>query len=470
MRKAAICSVLTLLLALLSVEGSSQDFGTNPPRFRIKPIPTGTVSNSNAFSISPNGDYVVGDFHTTTSSNPVAYVWNVFGDFEQLAIPSSGFPGTIDYCSAIGVNNAKEIVGECLHFEFGIRFGWGSVWRKGIPSALPNVRTGVQRHTATLINNDDVIAGVSPGSRYNYPVLFSPTPITIASPASNLCFIYPRDINDSGRIVGSGKWAGFCDGGIGTLPGRGMVYDVGDPTFVSIETHPDFPNRANSDLTGINNSGDAVGRIYAIHDISPLTTPSNLPVRWNEKSGWGMIPLPPGREAAKAWDINNFGIIVGEINTIDGGLGPGDERTGRLGGFISDGTTSFDLMDLIDNPSGWTSIIQALRISDNNRILGRGVNSLDQTVPFILIPQVPVSGRVLMTNGRAISRAQVTITGGDLSEPRVGMTNSFGYFRVYGLDNGGTYTVTVSSRKYSFSPAQQTVVANGLTNIFFTGE
>jgi hypothetical protein len=64
--------------------------------------------------------------------------------------------------------------------------------------------------------------------------------------------------------------------------------------------------------------------------------------------------------------------------------------------------------------------------------------------------QVSVSGRVLSGN-TGISRATVSVTGQD-GVTRTVMTNSFGYFRIEGLEVGMSYIFETRAARYSFAP------------------
>lgn len=77
--------------------------------------------------------------------------------------------------------------------------------------------------------------------------------------------------------------------------------------------------------------------------------------------------------------------------------------------------------------------------------------------PFAIAPFVPtsangtISGRVATLGGRGIANASVTITGGNLTEPRRSLSNSFGFYQIEGLPVGQTYVVEVRSRRYLFT-------------------
>lgn len=78
---------------------------------------------------------------------------------------------------------------------------------------------------------------------------------------------------------------------------------------------------------------------------------------------------------------------------------------------------------------------------------------------------VTVSGRVTSFGWRGIGYAKVTITdsGGNA---RSVYTSSFGYFTIPNVATGGTYTISVAKKRYSFTP-QQMPINDNLTNVNF---
>jgi hypothetical protein len=80
---------------------------------------------------------------------------------------------------------------------------------------------------------------------------------------------------------------------------------------------------------------------------------------------------------------------------------------------------------------------------------------------------VEVSGRVLTPDGRGLRNASVSITGIDEIRRTV-TTSSFGYYRFEDIEAGGTYVVSVGSKRYSFSP-RALHVTDTLTDIDFIG-
>jgi hypothetical protein len=63
---------------------------------------------------------------------------------------------------------------------------------------------------------------------------------------------------------------------------------------------------------------------------------------------------------------------------------------------------------------------------------------------------VQVSGRVVTAKGRGISRARVELIDAS-GEVRIAYTNSFGYYRFEEVAAGGTYILTVTSKRFTFA-------------------
>lgn len=74
-----------------------------------------------------------------------------------------------------------------------------------------------------------------------------------------------------------------------------------------------------------------------------------------------------------------------------------------------------------------------------------------------------ISGRVSAADGVGIRNAVITVTGGNLTEPRVIKTSAFGYYSIDDLELGGTYVVTVRSKRFVFE--NQSVVVTLQENV-----
>ena len=82
-----------------------------------------------------------------------------------------------------------------------------------------------------------------------------------------------------------------------------------------------------------------------------------------------------------------------------------------------------------------------------------------------------IGGRVVTESGRGIRNVRVFVTGGDLTEPRVTITNAFGYFVIDGLRAGETYLVSVGGKRYTFDPPARVVsLGEDALEIDFVGQ
>ncbi len=78
---------------------------------------------------------------------------------------------------------------------------------------------------------------------------------------------------------------------------------------------------------------------------------------------------------------------------------------------------------------------------------------------------VTLSGRLTTSLGRGVFPARVTVTdsGGNT---RIAITNPFGYYRFTNLSAGGMYTITASSKIYTFTPRSM-LVNDNITDVDF---
>ena len=68
-----------------------------------------------------------------------------------------------------------------------------------------------------------------------------------------------------------------------------------------------------------------------------------------------------------------------------------------------------------------------------------------------------IGGRVTKADGSAINNAVISITGGAITEPIFARTSSFGYYNFEGLESGETYTLTIDSKRYTFTNSSQVI-------------
>lgn len=81
---------------------------------------------------------------------------------------------------------------------------------------------------------------------------------------------------------------------------------------------------------------------------------------------------------------------------------------------------------------------------------GLAIDDFELQLSSPLAAEVSASGRVVDAGGRGISKARITLTGPS-GLGRVVVTNPFGYYRIEGIQAGGTYVFTVSSKRHHFA-------------------
>jgi Carboxypeptidase regulatory-like domain len=136
------------------------------------------------------------------------------------------------------------------------------------------------------------------------------------------------------------------------------------------------------------------------------------------------------------------------------------------------GMLTFSSETLAQNPNAnavrWGTLYN-IRFDSNRppQTIGATIGFLKTGSPIsvqIQAPSVPsvavsVSGRVTTSTGRAISYARVTITDSSGNSRTVRAT-SFGYYRFDNVASAATYTISVFSRRYTFTPRTLTINDN----------
>lgn len=85
--------------------------------------------------------------------------------------------------------------------------------------------------------------------------------------------------------------------------------------------------------------------------------------------------------------------------------------------------------------------------------------------------EVSLSGRVVTFDGRGITNARVTLSGGGMSQPRYVVTGRRGNYTFNDLQAGNTYVVTVSAGRFTFSEPSYTITLNdNISNANFVAE
>jgi CSLREA domain-containing protein len=72
-----------------------------------------------------------------------------------------------------------------------------------------------------------------------------------------------------------------------------------------------------------------------------------------------------------------------------------------------------------------------------------------------------IAGHIVTPAGNPVRNAFVTISGGGLPAPITVQTGTFGHYRFENILTGATYTVTVSAKRYTFTPPSRDIVLTG---------
>ena len=328
----------------------------------------GTLSASQAFNISPDGDSVVG---RSLGSTGVASLWTSGGGLQPLP----NLAGR-NFAVANAVNNAGIAVGTSSTTAFGSS-PLPVMWSGGIVSALP-MPAGQTAGRANDVNASGLAVGSVGGGVLERPVIYngaSPTLIT-ATAADGTVMRTAFAINDAGRVAGSGIDPNNAAVNVG------LVYDSAGGGLVNIGALPG----ANGALAfDIGNGGHVVGS-------SMLNQGAGLPFIWTPGAGMAAIPLPAGTSQGSARGVNATGWAVGTASSA------------FAIPFLFDGTATYRLADLVPAGSGWdlstNTSSSALGIADDGTIVGTAVlNGQVRAYAMFLSPVPEPESWALMAAG-----------------------------------------------------------------------
>lgn len=442
-----------LSFAMFAVSSFAQNAGPRPvskvkaqrgafPQYNIFDI--GVVESGDDASqgtrVSPGG-IAVG--RSMRSGGAQAFIWTQAGGIVGLG-PLTGSP----YCVSNSANDLGAVVGTCAQTVFGSG-RQPVIWFEGKASVLP--LPGAETiGDANQINNVGVAVGSAGGGSLQRGIIYSGSTgeiITQTTPGAAF-FVTAFGINDSGRVVGQGIDPNNAARNVG------IVYDIGDDSAFEVGS---LPGMNGALAFGVSNAGHVVGSAMQNQG-------AGTPFIWTEAGGMTAIPLPTGTSQGSARGVNSNGWAVGTASSA------------FAIPFLYDGSNTYRLADLIPKGTGWDLSMNtssgAMAISESGVIVGTGMFN-GSIRAFAMVPAaaqatVSVAGRVLKANGGPIGNALVTISGGSLPSPVVVRTGSFGHFSFDELEPGLTYTLTVGTRRYSFTePVQQVTPTVDVTGLNF---
>lgn len=435
-----VCSFFLTFSNFAFGQKSTEKLGSAPPQYQIFDI--GVVqtgdSASQGFGISTNGRAVGRSVRTGGAQ---AFSWTSSGGIVGLPNISGR-----TFCVSNSANDTGITVGTCANTLFGTS-RLPVIWQNGAVSQLP-LPAGETLGDANDVNASGVAVGsVNSGSLQRAVVYNGNTATVITQTTSGGSFFTTAfGINNSGRVIGTGVDPSNAARNVG------MVYDIGSNSATEVGA---LPNANGALAFGISNAGHVVGS-------SMQNQGSGLPFIWTPSSGMTAIPLPVNTTQGSARAVNSSGWAVGTASSA------------FAIPFLYNGIATYRLADLIPMGTGWdlsmNTSSSALGISDTNIIVGTGVFN-GQTHAYAMIPVANLSlgGRVLTADGAGIRNATVTISGGNLPAPVSVQTGAFGAYNFSGLQQSGSFTVTVSSKRYSMTqPSQTIILQSSVSNLNFT--
>lgn len=423
---------------------ASKRTGNVPPQYQIFDIGVVAMgdSASQGFGVSPNGIAVGRSIRTGGAQ---AFSWTSGGGI--VGLPNLA---ARPFCVSNSANNTGTVVGTCATTLFGTS-RLPVIWQGGAVSQIP-LPSGETLGDANDVNASGVVVGSVNSGSLQKAVYYSGGTATLISQTTSggSFFTTAFGVNDSGRIIGTGIDPSNAARNVG------MVFDIGSSSAFEVGA---LPNANGALAFGVGNGGHVVGS-------SMMNQGSGLPFIWTQAGGMVAIPLPIDTSQGSARAVNSAGWAVGTASSA------------FAIPFLYDGTATYRLQDLIPAGTGWdlsmNTSSSALGISDGNVIVGTGVFN-GQTHAYAMVPvaasNVSVGGRVVTSSGQGISRAIVSISGGNLPSAIKIQTGSFGYFNFPNLQTGQTYTITVGSKRYTFAqPTRMVTPQADVTNFDFTAD
>lgn len=160
-------------------------------------------------------------------------------------------------------------------------------------------------------------------------------------------------------------------------------------------------------------------------------------------------------------------------------IGPTGNYTNLHSGYISDATdggvavrNSFINSSLPDDAKGAPQVyvrIMTANAAGNDEWVG--IDNIRASCAVLTAAEVSLGGRVMNPNGRGVTNAIVTVSGGDLSAPRETFTGRSGSYTFDGLTAGETYVVTVNSKRFTFSqPSQLVNLVDSVSDVNFVAD
>ena len=295
------------------------------------------------------------------------------------------------------------------------------------------------------------------------------------NPSSGFSSVFSRD----GNYFYAGGNMGAVFAGFSVNPATGVLTPLVGSPFSSTTGNP------------VAHAMDSSGRLFVVTttpEIRVFTTSSGIPtpVTGNPFSPGGLTQ----RRFGLIHQTGNFYIVAGNSGNNVGvfqiaGTGAATTVTAVSGSPFGTGGTTANALAL--NQAG-SFLYVANRLSRNvtsfafnsstGALTGQTVqpsNTLGSAgfingIAYFALPQITVSvgGRILTSDGQPVSKAIVTMTDTQ-GATRTALSSPFGYYEFKNVPVGETYTISVFSKRFTFTP-QNVFVNSELTNFDITAQ
>jgi hypothetical protein len=256
-----------------------------------------------------------------------------------------------------GINDNDEVVGTGPDSDLG---GKGFIYRDGEYTFLLREEGWTDAH-AVAINNSGAVVGyfwnayfgnpASSKDRLSLGFIYNEGKYTELLPDESAELVTPKDINDSGVVVGN----------INTFDNAGKMFIYSDGTYTFLSPPDGWQGAA---VVGINNNGVVVGNGRDGNGVNKGFI--------YENGKYTELPLPKGWSDLYATAINNNGVVVGSM---------WKGQKGKV--FVySNGEYTFLL------PKGWDEL-EARGINDNGVVVGHGATPYDYEAHFKWFMAIP---------------------------------------------------------------------------------
>ncbi|HEV7643971.1 MAG TPA: hypothetical protein VGO50_08535 [Pyrinomonadaceae bacterium] len=249
------------------------------------------------------------------------------------------------------------------------------------------------------------------------------------------------------------------DGSVDTSFGTGglatTIIGTGTSNIAAIELLPDGRILAGGTASNSGTTDFALARYNTDGSLDTSFDGDGMvltPVGAGNDTLRGIVVQSDGKIVAVGSSSNDFSFARWNIDgSVDTTFGTNGKTIVNLGGTETASGLALD-------PLGRATFAGR---SNNALITGR-LRSENQ-------PQVNVAGRLMSVGGNPISNVVVVMQDEDLNT-RFVLSNGFGYYNFTNVPVGATYTISLSSKRFSFSPESQTVgVTDAVLNIDFLG-